>query len=106
MLIAELFCLAESNSVDDGSMVEGIRENRVLRTQKLLKQSGIGVETTKSAGMVNNLNVFSVTNNGGLQAQVDLNNTSCFSERSLVNPPSNAMSFHYSEREKREKTAA
>ena len=46
VLIAELFCLAESNSVDDGCMVEGVRENRVLGTQKLLKQSGIGVETT------------------------------------------------------------
>ena len=54
VLIAELFCLAESNSVDDGCMVEGVRENRVLRTQKLLKQSGVGVETTntESAGMV------------------------------------------------------
>ena len=81
MLIAELFCLAESNSVDDGCMVEGVRENCVLGTQKLLKQSGIGVETTKSAGMVNNLNVFSVTNDGGLQAQVDLNNTSCHTSR-------------------------
>lgn len=44
MSVSELFGLAEPDAVDDGRMVEGVRENCVFRTHELLKESGVGVE--------------------------------------------------------------
>ncbi len=46
MPVSKLLSFAESDSVDDGGMVELVGDDCVIRTEKLLEDSGVGVKTT------------------------------------------------------------
>ena len=50
MLVSVLFGLAEPDAVDDGGVVELVREDGVLWAENLLEEAGIGVE---AAGVQN-----------------------------------------------------
>ena len=44
MLVSVLFGLAQPDAVDDGRVVELVREDRILRAENLFEQSRVGVE--------------------------------------------------------------
>ena len=44
MLVSVLFGLAEADAVDDGGVVELVREDGVLGAEDLLEEAGVGVE--------------------------------------------------------------
>ena len=44
MLVTVLFGLAEADAVDDGGVVELVREDGVLGAEDLLEEAGVGVE--------------------------------------------------------------
>jgi hypothetical protein len=44
--VSELLSFAESDSVDDGGMVELVGDDCVIGTEKLLEDSGVCVKTT------------------------------------------------------------
>ena len=47
MSISKLLGFAQSDSVNDGRVVEGVGEDCVLGTHELLKESGVGVKAAR-----------------------------------------------------------
>ena len=47
MFVTIFFGLAEADAVDDGSVVEFVRDDGVIGRQQNLEQAGVGVETTR-----------------------------------------------------------